>query len=215
MSVRRDPETGQFVAADGQAFDDVEVHNFNVGVGIPAADLAGNTTFSGESVGYEGVEVIDYDDIVDRNEMLRLLWAQHVLTVFANSTETADGTVVASVELSSSPSRSVAANVITDTDDIDGGPVQGRADSDDTLDVVGRALLGMAGAPFSDSATGVGGAGTEGKDSVVVTDIPERIALFHPRDELFMNGTFRTWNIDDAGVHASVHGQHVYGVLPA
>jgi hypothetical protein len=42
---------------------------------------------------------------------------------------------------------------------------------------------------------------------------PGPLAEFHPRDELFLNGEFLAWNIDDAGVHAEVTFQHVYGVV--
>jgi hypothetical protein len=42
---------------------------------------------------------------------------------------------------------------------------------------------------------------------------PAEFGRFHPRDELFINGEFRAWNIDDAGIHAAVAGQHVYGVI--
>lgn len=208
----RDPQTGQFVA-DSDRFDDYEVVTFSGGLGIQAADLTGGTGFSGgQSLTFDGTEVLDYDEVVDRNEELHLLEAQHALMVFANSTSTADGTVSAAAEISASPSRSAAANVITSTTATDDDPVVGAAFEDDTIDVLGRVLHATGHSPFSDSAGGVGGAGSAGEDSVTVEMPPEPVARFHPRDELFLNGELVIWNIDDSGVHLAVQGQHVYGV---
>lgn len=205
----RDPETGQFVSTPD--FDDIEQITFDVGVGIQAADLAGGTGFGGSEQTFEGVQLLDYDEVVDRNESLHLLEARHELDVWANSTETADGTVGASVEVSASPARAVADMSLSTNTLI--GPVVGQSDFDDTIDLIGNPLRAVGHAPFSDSASGVGGAGTAGADSLSIEGLPEQIARFHPRDELFLNGSIATWNIDDAGVHLNLTGQHIYGVV--
>lgn len=211
----RDPETGQFQSMDEAAFDDVEVATFEAYVGVQASDLTGGTGFNGgDDAVFEGVELIDYDDLVDRNEELHLLEAQHAINVYANSTETADGTVRAAVEISASPSRTVAAlgpsSAIADST---GGARSASVGTDDSIDLIGRYLQAIGQAPFSDSTTGVGGGGSAGEDRVTVEAPPGPVARFHPRDELFLNGAFDAWNIDDAGIHVDVYGQHVYGVV--
>lgn len=204
----RDPETGQFLPE--RDFNDIEVASFNSRVAVAAADLNGTTGTGGESDAFEGLELIDYDDLVDRNESLYLLRAEHRLTAYANSTETADGTVRAQVEISASPSRNLPQGVATGAIS---SPVIGGNKTDDTIDLIGRPMTAVGHAPFSDGATGVGGGGSAGEDSLVIENIPPEMGSFHPRDELFLNGLFVAWNIDDAAVHLDVTGQHVYGVL--
>lgn len=207
---QRDPQTGKFVSGD--SYDDYEVITFDAAVGVEAADLNGGTGFAGQSEFYNGLEIIDYDEVVDRNERLDLLRAEHRLLVYANSTETADGTVVASAEISSAPTITDVGAVRQDQTDVDGGPVVGEGRQDDTIDLLGRPLVGAGYGPFSDSSTGVGGAGSSMHDRVVIHNPPGPIGTFHPRDELFVNGEIDAWNIDDAGVHLDIKGQHVYGV---
>lgn len=211
----RDPQTGQFVSSS-ESYDDIEVATFEADIGAAAADLDGLTDFDGEFADFEGHLVIDYDDLVDRNEELHLLSAQHGLNVYQNSTATADGTVRAYAEVSSSPSRSILPGITTASlqgDTTDGaGVVGGQASFSDTIDVIGRPMEATAHGPFSDGATGVGGGGSAGSDSVEVHNPPTEMARFHPRDELFVNGRFNVWNISDAGIHITVVGQHVYGV---
>jgi len=210
----RDPQTGQFVA-DSNQYDDIEVATFGSTVGIPAADLDGSASFTGGDGGtFEGLEVIDYDEIVDRNESLVLLAAHHALSVMVNSTQTADGSVRAAIEVSADPSRALPTLRAQGQTggDLD-GDVDGTASFDDTIDLVGRPLIGAATGPFSDGSTGVGGGAAAAADRYDIQMAPAEFGRFHPRDELFLNGDLSVDNIDDAGVHASISGQHVYGVL--
>lgn len=197
-------------------FDDVEVATISTGVGVQAADLAGGTGFSGEQHTFEAVPLIDYDEFVDRNESLTLLRASAVLFVYANSTETADGTVACAVEVSSSPAIQGSGLVTSTTTEFSQDPatddVVGATAVDDTIDIIHREMVGVGHGPFSDGASGVGGGGSAGRDEVAVGRPPDPIADFHPRDELFLNGQFAAWNIDDAGIHAQFNAQHVYGV---
>lgn len=209
----RDPVTGQFVSGPtGEQFDDIEVATFNMNMGVPAADLAGGTGFGGEANTFNNLEVVDYDEFVDRNEELRLLSVHHTLEVFANSTETADGTVGAYVALKADPSRVGFDTLLTGSNTITGN-VQGLAAVQDSIDYIGRPLQAVGHAPFSDGASGVGGGGASGHDSYSSLVWPAEFGRFHPRDELFAVGQLKAWNIDDAGIHANVTGQHVYGVL--
>lgn len=211
----RDPETGQFVSGREQ-YQDYEVATTQVVMTIPAADLDG-TAGSGFPNGdnFEGIEVFDYDELVDRNEELHLLRAAHGLTVYSNSTATADGSIRGTVEISSSPARqgSRGAPGTGGNTAGDAGIVNFDTQKTDSIDLIGRVLTGFAGAPFSDGATGVGGAGSAGEDrEVLAAGMPGSLGRFHPRDELFLNGVLECSNIDDAGIGLTVDIQHVYGV---
>lgn len=209
----RDPKTGRFLPSGETGWDDIEVATFQGHVGVQAADLTGGTGFNGgDQERFEGLQLLDYDDFVDRNEELILLSAEHHLNVYANSTETADGTVRLTVTVSASPSVSTGLATSITTDAVDNNVV-GGADADDSIDHIGRLLIATGHAPFSDGATGVGGAGSAGEDTYRSTVFPAEFGRFHPRDELFLNGIFEVWNIDDAGIHGELYGQHVYGVI--
>lgn len=210
----RDPETGQFVADAQSEFTDIEVATFNVNGGVEAANLSGTTGVRGDEFAFsEGV--VDYDEFVDRNEELHLLQATHYLVSWVNSTETADGTLVAKVALKADPAQD---NNLTKVGINPGATLEGDVfgiDSvDDSIDYVGRPLYAASFAPFSDGATGVGGAGSAGEDRYDSTDFPSEFGRFHPRDDLFAVGELRAYNIADAAIHFEVGGQHVYGVLP-
>jgi len=219
----RDPDTGQFLPHSSTRYDDVEVATWSATFGLEASNHSGNTGFNGgDRYDVEGIEVIDYDEFVDRDEDLRLLSAQHRMFVCSNSTQTADGTVVAAVEVSSSPAisgptqnlgKTIGAAVDTDTGGGASGEALGRSRTEDTIDIIGRPLGSMAGSPFSDGSSGAGGGGSAGEDSYQSEMFPAESGRFHPRDELFVNGQVTAWNIDDAGSHVAVGGQHVYGVL--
>jgi hypothetical protein len=211
----RDPDTGQFLPHDTAAYSDIEVATFAGNVGVEAANVDGSTGFiGGQSPEFSGQVVLDYDEFVDRNEELVLLQAQHRLNVFANSTETADGTVSAAVEISADPAVSEATSraPIGNTATVDGSVV-GASDNDDTIDLIGRPLFAVGHAPFSDGSSGAGGGGSAGEDRYTSSMFPAEFGRFHPRDELFLNGRLVQWNVDDAGIHANVIGQHTYGVV--
>jgi len=216
----RDPDTGQFLPHGAERYEDIEVASWGVNLGVQASDLSGSTGFAGGDIDeFEGVQALDYDEFVDRNEELVLLQAQHSLTVYANSTETADGTVAAAVEISADPSLSDPTNLVAGISTNASVPpdsvVSARtsAGDDDSIDIIGRPLYAVGTGAFSDGSSGAGGGGSAGRDSVESDMFPAEFGRFHPRDELFVNGEFRVWNVDDAGVHLAVTGQHVYGVL--
>lgn len=186
-------------------------------IGAAAGSLTGGTGFGGgDRAEVQGEPLIDYDEVVDRNEELVLLLASHQVHAMPNSTETADGTVRAYVEISAQPTFSQLNGDEISIAALEGdatGGMQGEANADDTIDLIGPALQAWAGAPFSDGTTGVGGGGSAGEASWQSDMFPAEYGRFHPRDELFLNASAEVWNIDDAGVHIDVAGQHVYGVL--
>lgn len=195
--------------------DDIEVVSFSATVGVPAANLSGDTTFTGgDDNQFESLELVDYDEVVDRNEELVLLEAHHGAYLSVNSTETADGSVRASVGVVAQPTLpDVVRNAATQrVDALEGIGFQGSASSEDSIDIVGRPLVFQATGPFSDSSSGLGGGGSAGHDSIDLEHAPAEFGRFHPRDELFLAGRAEVNNIDDAGIHIGIAGQHVYGV---
>ena len=213
--VHRDPQTGQFVKGSASHYEDLEQVTFSVNTGAEAADLTGSTGFaSGDVVGFEGVQVLDYDDIADRSEHLELIQAVHRVVIYANSTETADGTIKGVAELSTSPTRDIAVDLFNVQDIADSNiGVTAGIDNSDSIDLVGPPLAAVGHAPHSDGGTGTGGGGAAGADTLNHYPPEGRLATFDPRDELFLNGAMEVWNIDDAGAHMDVHGQHLYGVI--
>lgn len=215
MSVR-DPQTGQFVSAEEAGFDDWELQSFRGAVGIEAANLTGGTGFAGgDNNAFEGLPLVDFDNVLDRDEIAHLVRAVHRVVVYINSTETADGTFATAVEVSSSPSQSQAATLGTESADSIGNDDFVGIDAlrgSDSMDIIGPVLQAVATAPFSDGATGVGGGGAAGDATVVLEGFPDVVGQFHPRDELFFNGGSTAWNIDDAAVHIQINGQHLYGI---
>lgn len=214
----RDPETGKFVAEEHSKYDDIEVVTTARYFTVAAADLDGLTGEGfGEDQTFEGVGLIDYDEVVDRNESLHLLNADHRLVVASPSTQTADGTVRCSVEISSSPARQASFPVEPfDALDDQGGdfPISAASGitAEDTIDLIGRPLEAVAHSPFSDGATGVGGSGSSTDDNVTLDALPDPVAEFHPRDELFLNGSLDVSNISDGSIYFAVILQHTYGV---
>lgn len=203
------------MSSDGlEQFEDIEVVSFEANYGIQAANLSGGVGFTGGTAdSFDGLILVDYDDVVDRNEELVLLEAQHLLVAFVNSSETLDGTVTATASISAG-SAGPQLSVDVNTDSLDpNNDIVGGASQDDSIDIIGRNLKATAHAPFSDGGTGVGGGGSAGEDRVEFAMPPAEMGRFHPRDELFLNGHLRVWNIQNAGVHARLQGQHWYGVV--
>lgn len=202
------------------AFDDIEVVNFLAEIRIDASDVTDDNTISGDTEDFEdGDPVVDYDEVVDRNEELRLLEAQHRMVAFVNGGEDATpstqyGVVAVAAEVSASPARSDIARTGTQPGGTTfSGNAIGRFFTDDTIDIIGRPLAAKTGQDFSDTTNGAGGAAGGADDAYVTTMFPGEYGRFHPRDELFVNGQIRMWNMDVAGVGVDVRGQHVYGVL--
>lgn len=212
---QRDPVTGQYVSGDASQYSDYEFITFQETLRVPASDLDGQTTGNlGDEAEFEGHLVYDMSDFLDRHEVGRLLKAAHRMVVGITSTQTADGTVRGAVELSSSPSIKV-------TKRSEGGGGEQIADVDgnmnvwqgsrqsDTFDLVGRPLDAIGYGPFSDGASGVGGAGTSGEDETDVRPIDWEMDT---RDDMFLNGVIEASNVADSSIVMEVTGQHVYGI---
>jgi len=223
MAPHRDPETGQFLSghAPRREWADIEVVTFGTETGVPAARLEGGTNYGdADQAVIEGSLLIDYDEVCDRNEELHLLEAQHRLSVWQNSTATEDGSIRVYVELSTSSVLELAeVSNVDANDNLDGDSTKGQeapvgqSESDDTIDVIGRPLAATGHGGFYNAANGAGGSGSAGEDSYESDYFPGEYGRFHPRDELNLNFYADISNIDDAGIHIDVVGQHVYGVV--
>lgn len=221
MSVR-DPQTGKFVSPEDAGYDDWEFATNYLSHNVPASQLGGATDGTiGEAYNFEGLPLYEMDELLDRDEAADLVRAIHVLEAGITSTETADGTLRATMEISTSPDRKVANEVAGQGTGISGEFNGGGSITDasalgerlvfeDSRDLLGRPLTALAYGPITDGTNGVGGAGTAGTDRV---DIEDPIGFdLHPRDEMFVNGAVEVANVDDTSVVFSLYTQHVYGV---
>lgn len=215
----RDPETGKFVGGESHDdFDEIEQIHADQTFTIPAADLSGATGQGlGASVSFDGVELYDVDEILDRRDIGVLVWAHHQINVYIPSTETADGFVRGSMEVSTSPERQVAGGIGTDNEPADqtgtlaSGVDMASQDFSDTIDVLGPQLVATGGGQFSDGASGVGGASDGNQDEwegPVIAD-----PTLDARDSIFASGNFAVANVDDASVSMDVQVWHVFGLL--
>lgn len=218
----RDPHTGQFLP-DGEsmeAFDRFEEVYDRVELSVPAADIGGQTGQDfGQDGSLEGEVFYGMDEgLLDRDEIAVMLWAEHHLIAGILSTQTADGTVRATVEISGSPepsaaTRRLAAVQLSDAPDTSGDFTIERASPGPqvTGDLVGRPLEALGYGPFSDGATGVGGAGTAGTDDWQGSMAANPV--FDDRDDLFYHATLEHSNVADAALFAALSARHVYGVI--
>lgn len=219
-AIVRDPDTGQFVSVSDLDTGDVDVESvsFAAVFDLDAADLTGSAGSDLPDQGnFDGELLLDYDDIVDRHEVAVLLGGEHHLTVMTPSTQTADGTARAVIEVSTSPTSSavaVGSTAATAVTNPSGSlTVEAAIQTDDSVDVIGRVLNANTYSPFSDGATGVGGAGGVGVDTVQLAEYARHVGLVGDRrDELFLHGTLEASNIDDGGLVAHLQGQHYYAV---
>lgn len=202
-------------------FTDIEVVTFEATYRIDANDITDTNTLAGDRHTVEGIPVIDYDNVVDRNEALHLLQAHHRLVCWVNGGENATpstqyGVAATAAEVSASPSQSAVSTINTTTTATDGEQVRQSPFSvgvqDDSIDLIGPPLSTKVGQDFSET-TGAGGANAEGDDDWASNMFPAEFGRFHPRDELFVSADMRFWNMDVAGFYAEVLGQHVYGVI--
>lgn len=218
MAPHRDPVTGQFTGTDDMdSFDDVEVATAQTVVaGDPTSTLGAD--FPSE-LRFENLELVDYDDIVDRNESLHLLRAQHALVVFARGNAGAPGAVRGTVEISTSPSRQVAGNMGSTTNttlsatqnNLGGGGTRSLT-TDDSIDLIGRVLEAGAEVVHQDVGSSTASGASRSADRYTADGFPAEVGRFHPRDELFANGVIEADGVD-VEIYAAVNVQHVYGVL--
>ena len=189
---------------------------------VPAADLDGDTSYIfGEESEYEGLELADFGDILDRDEVGIVQWVSHRLDVAIVSTGTSDGTARVAAELSFSPAASPAFTNVRSQGRSDYADQTGvnftieALDPEGTItesgDVVGSVLTAYGTQAFSDGATGVGGSGVPGSsewEGPVMVD-----PVVDDRDALYSNGVIEVNNVADAAVHVDVSLWASLGVM--
>lgn len=214
----RDPETGKFVStADSvEEFDEIEEVHGQALMTIAAANLDGSVgqTF-GQEASFESEPLYSLDtEILDRREVAVLIWAEHRLDVYLKSTATADGTVRAAIEVTTSPDLhpSEGVDAPNTVEEQDTGPtIDIDMEIEQDAEHIGRVLNAVGFSPITDGTNGVGGAGTAGFDTW--EGAPMASPVFDDRDDILMNGFIETSNVTDNAVGVDLTVRHVYGVL--
>lgn len=198
-------------------FDRFESVYFEGQFSAPAADLGGQTGQGlGQDATFEGFDVFDVGEVLDRRDIGIPVWCRHQLWAYIGSTQTADGTVRADLEISLSATRKVAQPVgdnITDVADTSGdfGVDVNSEDFLATDDLVGPSLEAVGHGPITDGTNGVGGGGTPGKSEWEGN--PMLPPILDAGDDVFFNGALEHSNVSDAAIHADIDAWWVIGVL--
>lgn len=215
---RRDPETGKFVQGGSDDFDRFEEAYSTQNMTVAAADLSGGTGEQwGEDTSFENVDIYGVHEILDRDELGVLVWAEHYLAAYAKSTMTADSTVRAAVQISTSPDRESGVAEGTGPEGSDISETTGdfpiQLDPAFAVDnnTIGRGLHSVGFGPGSDGASGVGVGGSVQADWWEGN--PWANPVFDDRSTIFMNGVIEQNNISDGSISVDVATRHVYGVL--
>lgn len=170
----RDPETGQFVTSiDRRGFDQIETLRGYVAGNIEDGAFSDSSDGDfGEGAVVEGQTMVDFGEILDRNEVGHILEAHHWMTAYIkNPSEQTDlGVLRAVAEFSASPALQVGfaldeANLTEGEPETPPGSADTVLDVDwllntteDTQDVIGRPLMvvNQSAVRFVDLTNGVG-----------------------------------------------------------
>lgn len=177
---------------------------------VAAADL---TTGTGQA----GNQVLKEADLVSWGiaggmrsgvEVAEILEVESWLIAWCNSTQSEDGTVQVLAEVSKDGDSRFAERLEPNvqTDSINGSNID-RIDGTGTFDADSwNVMEAVAHAPFSENANGVGGAGTSDREyqKVDFTKYGGGPIVDADDDDIFNHLAFRTWNIDDGAIHASI-----------
>lgn len=183
---RRDPETGKFVSED--EFDDIEVYSFHSSHELGIEDSAESTTV-------ETVELIDWDDIVDRvEEQAELLQANYTLIAAKNQgSEAITGRIVSEVSTADTPTVEVDEAIAGD----------GLTEFSDSLD--------MANPPMAVAF----GPGVDARENAYEFGPEDLVApTYHARDRLnvHFNGLFENQEDTARTVQVGLVGQYRVGL---
>lgn len=214
--VHRDPETGKFVSdngPEGARYIDTERLHFAEAFSDPASDHSGATGQNyGEGDGWEGIELIEIGDILERDEVAEVIRLSIVAQCSLPSTATSDGTVRAIAQVSLDDdltSLDLTSNWsdVTKPSGIQATQVSGGGfDNEDAADMLTRALMVGTGAQFSDGASGVGGSASFGHDAVAREWTPGFAPVVDDRDVLYTSGAKEVSNVADQSSHVELAG---------
>lgn len=153
---------------------------------------------------------------LERGEIAELLAIRLYCEAYTNSTQTADGAVRGSVEISREPVFQTldGDQITTGTGSLDGLNYQvvGPGETFEP-DVLARAQS-MGFSPFSDGSSGVGGGGST-TQGVYEMDFMETFGsgpLFDRNDEFFQHVNWIQWNVADAALHVDWFYEMYWGV---
>lgn len=213
----RDPQTGQFVDGEKHCADRTEEVRFNQNITVTAAATGGGVGPAfGQEGHFEGVNLYDLGEIIERDELAYMTGAYHRMIAYTTSTSTEDGTVRGAVEVSTSPERTSmidGVDVGTAIEDFDGDFASIERDfvsADTDVDTVGPTLVAVGYSPFYNASNGAGGDGTAGTDEW--EGVPSAEGNMDARDDFYLNGTIEASNVDDAAIHVDIVGWHQWGV---
>lgn len=201
---------GKFVSVeDANRYDDVEMWTATSNALIPTDELP---TDDG-AINEEGHLILDMDDVIDRNEVATLLGVAYRLEPYAewggDNPDPDPFEVYA--EVSSAATRQANFGQLDETLQAEEGRLRIVNDGTDSLDIIGRPLLGAYLAPIKDTTESIGAGGISNGDAWTgsVGD-----AQFHPRDEVYVNYSFAgTSEVSGAnGLGVLLNAQFVFGV---
>lgn len=207
---------GKFRSIDEMAemFDDLEYLHYE-----ELINSADNTTDAtsqslyGEATEFEGVEILDFDRIVDRHEVAHLLWTSLSFDAEIIGEDDGPANLRAALEVSADPALQVVTELDTTNafDDQEGVTVVSEQSTDDTADLVVPPVELRASAYFTDETNNTGGGGDNATDDVQ-GPVPGSWD-FDRRDELYLNGVMEYHSVGDPDVaHVAVNGSFVFGI---
>lgn len=203
----RDPDTGQFVSGSGTVRwdEDVELVHLSTDLKIDAADLSGGTGATGGQnfkLEPDNLTLMQGSEFLDRGEVARLMAIEAEAVAYTNSTSTEDGTVRADVAATSGfdngPIYGLDAGFTEGVND--SGVIDVIDDSQTDFDLLHRPLEAIGTSAFSDTSTGVGGAGSPGRSTSSWSYGPHGPEFDH-RDAINLAASIEQWNVDDAALH--------------
>lgn len=214
----RDPSTGKFVSTP--AFEDTETVPFEVSLMFRGNTSGGSITDWKDITEFEGVEIVDLDQLLDRHRIATLVHIDAALHVNAFHFATAINEAAVSVEISASPSRQAAYFADTaDYEDIaDFNVIDGDMDElevyveqNDTVDLPMRPLTAGTSAPFADDTDQHGGGGQDGIDRAQGPTPGDWD--FDRRDELYVNGVVGSSSGFAGSIQAFLSGIMTFSVV--
>lgn len=209
-------------------FESIETIHATAAINYPDTefDQASDGDF-GEGAIFEGITLIDWDEILDRNEVAQVLSAHHSMVVYLKvpHDDGAAGQARGQVEFSASPAMQAChALDTTNLDAIEDLDAPGDSDDEDALefqaittedtrDIVGPVLTASMYRGVNDATNGVGIGPTLPQPVTWEGEPPD--FLLDDRDELFLNGVFEVDNVASGALNdgwMEVSAYYVVGV---
>lgn len=215
----RDPQTGKFVSTP--QFEDTETVPFTVSLHFDGHTQNVDVNEWARTSTWEGLEILDLDELLDRHRVATLVDIDAALNVAAYQSGGDFNSFIVVTEISASPALQVAdvapepdLEPVDDQEEVSGDLDDIRAEVviADTVDLPVRPLVGTSGSPFNDETDTAGGASLTGEVDHVRGPVPGDWD-FDRRDELFLNGTVGTDGAFAGSGWATVTGIMTFAVV--